>query len=254
MELKRGGGVKFLMDTDWLFQGIIDSEQKQYVLLDYFKKMNKFFEEMKLYPMFIELSLHLGNIQTLITQNKILFTNKKFYSNDDELLLSDLLVRDIPVLATEEVDEYHKILKLSYNQFLEYFNFAKSLWSVVYESMDIIIRKNKKNLESKRGFFYFQTNDKLYIWGYTIKKVYKTENQTRTHLDLIFEGDKKDLTIDEIIATNSKTYEVKNEKTCPIFEVRCSEEFPLYETLLPIFKRKIISYINKENGVPQKKN
>jgi hypothetical protein len=185
----------------------------------------------------------------LITQNKILFTEKKFYSNDDELLLSDLLVKDIPVLATEEVDEYHKILKLSYNQFLEYFNFAKSLWSVVYESMDIILRKNKKNLSSKRGFFYFQTNDKLYVWGYVIKKVYKTENQTRTHLDLIFEGDRGELTIEEIIANNSKTYELKNEKDCPIFEVRCSEEFPLHETLLPIFKRKIMAYINKENGI-----
>ena len=69
---KKRKKVDFIMDTDWLFNGILDAEQKQYVLLDYFQKLNKYFDEMKIYPMFIELSLHLGNIQTLINSNKSL--------------------------------------------------------------------------------------------------------------------------------------------------------------------------------------
>lgn len=236
----------FIMDTDWLFNGILDAEQKQYVLLDYFQKLNKYFEEMKIYPMFIELSLHLGNIQTLINSDKILYTEKKFTTNDDELLLSDLKVKDIPVLATEEVDEYKKILKNSQPQLFDYFNFAKSLWSVVYESINIKVRKNKSNIKSKVGFFYYLNDDEvLYIWQYTTKKVYKVENQTKTHLKQIFEGDKGDLTVEEIISTFSKTYEKNGEKSCPIIEVKCSNIFPLKETLLPIFKRKILSYINQ---------
>ena len=111
MEKKRKNKkVEFLMDTDWLFDGILDAEQKQYVLLDYFQKLNKHLERMEVYPMFIELSLHLGNIQTLINQNKILYTEKKFLTNDDELLLTDLKVKDIPVLTEEEIVEYHQIL------------------------------------------------------------------------------------------------------------------------------------------------
>ena len=100
----------FIMDTDWLFQGIIDAEQKQYILLDYFQKLNKDFDEMKIYPMFIELSLHLGNMQTLLTQDKILYTEKKFTTPDDELLLSDLKLKEIPVLTDEEVDQLCKII------------------------------------------------------------------------------------------------------------------------------------------------
>ena len=42
------------MDTDWLFQGIIDAEQKEYVLLNYFLKLNQNLEEILMYPMFIE--------------------------------------------------------------------------------------------------------------------------------------------------------------------------------------------------------
>ena len=91
---------KFIMDTDWLFDGILDAEQKQYVLLDYFQKMNKHLERMEVYPMFIELSLHLGNIQTLLTQNKILYVDKKLTSTDDELVLNDLKVKDCVLIST----------------------------------------------------------------------------------------------------------------------------------------------------------
>lgn len=240
--------IDFIMDTDWLFNGILDAEQKQYVLLDYFQKLNKYFEEMKIYPMFIELSLHLGNVQTLINSDKILYTDKKFTSNDDELLLSDLKLKDIPVLATEEVEEYKKILKNSQPQLYDYFNFAKSLWSVVYESIDIKVRKNKINIKSKVGFFYYQNDEVLYIWQYTTKKVYKVENQTKTHLKQIYEGERGVLTIEEIISKFSKTYENKGEKLCPIIEIVCSNVFPLQETLLPISKRKIVSYINQTKG------
>lgn len=236
----------FIMDTDWLFHGVLDAEQKQYVLLNYFQKLNKYFEEMKIYPMFIELSLHLGNIQTLINSNKILYTEKKFSTNDDELLLSDLKVKDIPVLATEEVDEYKKILKNSQPQLYDYFNFAKSLWTVVYESIDLKVKKNRSNIKSKSGFFYYKNDDVLYIWQYTTKKVYKTNNQTKTHLKQIYKGEEKELTVEKIISMFSKTYDKNNEKTYPIFEVSCSNMFPLKETLLPIFKRKILSYINQQ--------
>jgi len=237
----------FIMDTDWLFNGILDAEQKQYVLLDYFQKLNKYFEEMKIYPMFIELSLHLGNIQTLINTNKILYTEKKFTTNDDELLLSDLKVKDIPVLATEEVEEYKKILKNSQSQLYDYFNFAKSLWSVVYESIDIKVRKNKSNIKSKSGFFYYQNDDEvLHIWMYTTKKVYRVENQTKTHLKEIYVGEMGDLTVEGIISKFSKTYEKNNETKYPVFRVTCSNIFPLKETLLPIFKRKILAFINQQ--------
>ena len=244
-------GVNFIMDTDWLFNGILDAEQKQYVLLDYFQKLNKYFEEMKIYPMFIELSLHLGNVQTLINSNKILYTDKKFTTNDDELLMSDLKVKDIPVLATEELEEYKKILKNAHVQLFDYFNFAKSLWSIVYESIDVKIKKNKGNIKSKSGFFYYNSKDDLYVWQYTTKKVYKTEGQTKTHLKLIFKGSQEDLTIDEILSKFSKTYESKNEKLNPVFEVTCSDMFPLKETLIPIFKRKILAYVN-QTGIQKK--
>ena len=234
------------MDTDWLFQGILDAEQKQYVLLDYFQKLNQHLERMEVYPMFIELSLHLGNIQTLINQNKILYTEKKFLTNDDELLFSDLKVKDIPVLTEEEVVEYHQILKNSQPQLHDYFQFAKSVWSVVYDSIDVIIKRNKTNLKSKSGFFYYVSDETVYIWKYTTTKVYKTKNQSRTTTKLIYEGPKNDLTIPEIISKFSKTYFDKGEDKYPLFEMVCKDIFPMEETLLPLFKRRVLAFISQQ--------
>jgi len=243
---RRNKKVKFIMDTDWLFEGILDAEQKQYVLLDYFQKMNKHLERMEVYPMFIELSLHLGNVQTLLNQDKILYTDRQLTSNDDELIFSDLKVKDIPVLDDDEVIEYRKILRYVQPQLHDYFNYAKSIWSIVYDSIDVIIKKNKTNLNSKSGFFYYKTETSLYIWKYTTKKVYKSNNQTKTTLSAIYYGEQLDLTMPEILSKFSKTYEKNKESDYPIFEVLCNDIFPLEETLVPIFKRKILSYINQQ--------
>jgi len=250
--MKQKNRNNFIMDTDWLFDGILDAEQKQYVLLDYFQKMNQYLERMEVYPMFIELSLHLGNMQTLLTQNKILYTDRKLTSNDDELVLSDLKVKDIPVLDDDEVIEYHKILKNSQPQLYDYFNFAKSIWSIVYDSIEVVVKKNKNNLQSKSGFFSYKTPEKVYIWLYTTKKVYKTKGQTKTSIKLIFEGEQNNLTIPQIISTFSKTYEKNNESYYPIFEVFCDDVFPLEQTLVPIFKRKILAYIHQSDKVVRK--
>jgi hypothetical protein len=194
----------------------------------------------------------LGNIQTLITQNKILYVDKKITSNDDELVLSDLKVKDIPVLDDEEVIEYQKILKNSQPQLHDYFNFAKSIWSIVYDSIDVVVKKNKNNVNNKSGFFSYKTPETTYVWQYTTRKIYKTNNQTKTSLKLVFKGQQDSLTIPEIISTFSKTYEKNNEMDYPIFEVFCSDIFPLEQTLVPIFKRKVLSYVNQNVKITRK--
>ena len=92
----------------------------------------------------------------------------------------------------------------------------------------------------------------MYVWQYTTKKVYKTKNQTKTSVKLIFKGNQDGLTIPEIISTFSKTYEKNGEVNYPIFEVFCSDIFPLKETLVPIFKRKILAYVNQNVKITRK--
>ena len=98
------------MNTDWMFEKPIDKEHKEYKLLSYFQKMGEKLDNLELYPSFIELSLHLANVQTLIKDRKIVYTNKRFLSVDDELLVKDLKIKDIPEMDDSEGEEFIKIL------------------------------------------------------------------------------------------------------------------------------------------------
>ena len=115
----------------------------------------------------------------------------------------------------------------------------------MYDAITVNLKKNKINIDSKMGFFYYQSKEKLYVWRYNVRKVKKEDTQSKTYLKIIHESEGLDLTPNEIILNFlSKDTKVKTHKY-PVFEVLSSEIFPLEETLIPIFKRKIMSYITQ---------
>lgn len=233
------------MDPKWVIEGIIDVEQKEYLLMAYFQKMNKYLEEIKLYPMFIELSIHLGNIQTLLTQSKLMISKKKFLSHDDELLMSDLEIVNIPEMSNTDLHELTKVLQHIQPKLFDYFNIVKAVWTLVYDSITITIKRNKNNMLSKHGFFYYKVDKMIYVWRYDIRKVNKIHNQAKTHVNLVYSGDGEDLTIIQILSKFSKTYKERQEKNYPIFEIKSTQNFPIDETLMPVAKRKIVGLINQ---------
>jgi hypothetical protein len=60
---------------------------------------------------------------------------------------------------------------------------------------------------------------------------------------LIYENTPEDVTLSSIIETNSSFVKTKNYKTLPVFEMQCSQDFPMEQTIVPIMKRKIMAYI-----------
>jgi hypothetical protein len=84
------------MKTDWLFQEPIDLEHKQYVLLDYLQKLDKNLNNLKLYPQFQEISLHLASINLLIEKGQYLTLGRQLKDPDDEILISDLIPVNCP--------------------------------------------------------------------------------------------------------------------------------------------------------------
>ncbi len=232
------------MDTDWMFEKPIDSEHKEYKLLSYFQRMGEKLDNMELYPGFIELSLHLANIQTLIRDKKIIYTNKKFNSVDDELLVKDLKIKSVPEMSTEEYEEFTKILQYTAPRMTEYFNIAKSVWTLVYDSIEAKYRKNKKEILSNKGFFFHldKRDNKYYVWEYEVSPAAKKSPENKTNVKLIYCDDKNKLTIPKIITTFSET---ENKTKLPVLEMISKGDFPIEETLLPLFKRKTIMLINQ---------
>jgi hypothetical protein len=223
----RKNKLKFVMDTDWIFDGVIDAEQKQYVLLGYFQKLNKQLEEMKVYPMFTEITLHLANVQNIIKNNKILYTDKKLTNYDDELTFIDLKTKDLPPLKVTELNELKTILQYSLSKLQDYFDIVKSIWTVVYDLIEIVSIFNEDNLTSKRGYFYTKSNQIIKIWEYNIRK-YKGYNTFNIEEKL------EDDLLKHIHSIDNKL---------PSFYLHCEKDIPMEETLIPLFKRKVMSYV-----------
>ena len=235
------------MNTDWMFEKPIDREHKEYRLLSYFQKMGEKLDKMELYPGFIELSLHLANVQTLIKDKKIIYTNKKFATVDDELLVKDLKVRDVPEMSEEEYQEFIQILSYSAPRMFEYFGIAKSVWELVFDSVNLKVRKNTKNILSLKGYFYHtdEKTKKWYIWEYEKKPAAKGSPENIMVVNLIYSDVKNDLTIPKIVSTFSR-WNVDGGTKMPVVEMLSKGDFPINETLLPLFKRKLISYIDQK--------
>lgn len=240
------------MNTDWMFEKPIDSEHKEYKLLSYFQKMGEKLDNMELYPGFIELALHLVNVQTLVKDKKIIYTNKKFATIDDELLVKDLKIKDIPEMSKNEYEEFIKILSYTTPRMIQYFNIAKSVWEIVFDKIYLVVKKNKENITNNSGFFYFidKKNKKIIVWEYEKKPAAKNSPESKVIVNQIYNDEKNNLTVNKIISTFSQ---LEDKKKLSVVEMVCNGDFPIEETLLPLFKRKLISHIDQKKFVDYKK-
>jgi hypothetical protein len=245
----------FKLNPEWMFKEPLDFEYNKYTLLDYIQKCEQNLDKFEIYPDFVELSLHLANIQSLNKENTLLLTDKKFESCDDEIMLRDLYPKKPRELSDEERNELLKTIEYSNYKLFDTFNFAKSIWDLVFDTVEISLKKNKDNLGSGMGycFHYGKKENKVYVWEYQIKRDRKQPNTNKTTIKLIYENSPEDITLSSIIEKNS-SFVKRNYKTFPVFEMRCNQEFPMEQTIVPIMKRKIMSYIFQTPNLNKIKN
>jgi len=238
------------LQTDWMFQEPIDFEHKKYVLLDFLKKCDQNLNDLKVYPTFIELSLHLANTQTLIKGDNILYIDKDLETPDDEIMLMDLKYKTKPGLNDQTEEEINKIIKYSAPKLFDYFNLAKSIWTMGFDSANITFLKNKTNLKTLKGFVYYQDkfNDIDYVWEFILRKILKDKEDLKIYFHPIYSGKTNELSLTQIIDNYRNLFSGLDEKQLsklPIVQATTTQNFPFDETLVPIFKRKLMSFITQ---------
>jgi hypothetical protein len=243
------------MKTDWLFQEPIDLEHKQLTLLGYLQKLDKNLNSFKLYPQFQEISLHLASINLLIEKGQILTLNRTLKDPDDEILISDLIPVDCPLLTKEEILEVYQVCKYSSTKLTDYFNHAKAIWDIVNDTVSIDPVQNKKNIEPKQGLFFIDYNDKTYLYEFLVKPIKKGNVETKCHIKKIAECGRKEFEeklkeVKKPLIKNLEDPEVHGNLI--LFTVNHNNNYPLKETLLPIAKRKIMNYMIQSKIIKHK--
>lgn len=220
------------LPLDWILQDPIDMEHKEYVLLDYISKVDKELEEFKLYPTFQELSLHLANLRSITEKLKRIELKVVPEEVDDEILVNNISYVNLTGFTNDELKEIVKISKDASGRMKDFFLIAKSIWSIVFDSV-LVIQKNKhfkiteKNY--KEGFLYFEYDNKKYFYKYNINKIDPKFDEKKCTFKLLNKGSEIDI-------------ESKLESSV-VFVANFDDEFPLEGCLLSIIKRKVINYI-----------
>ena len=148
-------------------------------------------------------------------------------------------------MTKDEYEEFIKILSYSAPRIYEYFGLAKSVWELVFDSVHLKVKKNTKNILENKGYFYFTNNETIYIWEYEKKPAAKGSPESKVITNLIYCDSKNNLTVPKII-TNFTQWTTEDVKKLPIIEMISRGDFPIEETLLPMFKRKLISYVSQK--------
>ena len=244
------------LDTNWLIQEPIDLEHKQYVMMDYITKVNKDFEEFKLYPSFQELTLHVANTNRVKEHLQYITLNRYPEDIDDEILLDDLSYNKI-ASTKEDIKEISRIADYARDKFSELFLIGKSIWTILYDNVTIKVIYNGDSIVTNkpgRGLFYIVYKEELYIYQYHLRKIKKTANENKCDIIKIYQGEVIDVeNIDELISIIKQNHNFKSgpnlsayekiDNILPIFRVRYEQEFPLEGSILSIAKRKIMNYI-----------
>ena len=227
----------FKMGPEWIYTQPIDLEHKQYVLMDFLKHCDKKIDKFEVYPTYTELSIHLANLQSISGEFKTLYFEKKLFNVDDEILISDLKFKPVPIIDEKDYDEFTEIVKYSGQKVLDYFNMMKAVWNIVYDSISLKIIKNEKNIHELTGYFYsdFQTGRK--VWKYQIERKERITIDTKMNVILLKQTE------------DNFVFDFDIEKKLPIFELKAVYDFPLEYSILPAFKRKILNYIIQKNTI-----
>lgn len=234
--------IKFILPPDWFLKDPIDFEHKEYVLNSFLMKVEDALSRGEIYPYFTEISLHLASIGSYLKNSKFVVVKKEFESYDDEVMLYELKSkRTRKKLSDEQEKEIHHILVSAHEKMLQYFAICRGIWDLSFESTSIKLRKNKKNLDTLKSYTVYQDlfNKEVYVWECMLSKISEKKSDTKMSFKLIYKGNDKKFS--EVIEQNSTSKDI----TYPIFEAFSTQNLPLEQTLLPLFKRKVQSYFTQ---------
>lgn len=240
------------MDLDWIIKEPIDSEYKQYQLLGYLQKIDEKFDKFQIYPSFKELSLHLANIKSILSDGTHIELKKEITEFDEEIILGDLEFIRIPRIKEEDLPEFQNSVRFAEKKITEYFLIGKSLWSLINDTVEIKNVIYKSNLRENFGFIVIDHDNLKFIYQYEIKLLRHGVKEKDIFLENIYIGDGIDIQgiiVENAIFENYKFKSRFDEVNLPIFEVGATQKFDFEHSIKPLVKRKVISYINQNTRV-----
>ena len=233
----------FTLESDWLLQQPIDYEHKTYVLLSYLKKCEDSFGRGELYPGMIEISFHLANAMALNKKNNLLTLEQILLRGDDEIITGFLKPKPLPKLNVEDNLNLIKIGNFYLQKMLEYFTTGKMMWEFVFDSTHLEFGDDGP---ATNGYLFYRDhfNKKTHVWEYSIETPISVIISNNVNLEPIYTSNRIIKDINRIIKKHGT---IPPSKKISVIEGFSEQNFPLKETLVPMFRRKLTTYLYQSN-------
>ena len=216
------------LDLDWMINGLLDYEYKQYQLLGYLQKIENEFNKLILYPHYTELINHYYELKSYKEINKNNHQINHYKPNTTEKIEIDF-------------NYINKLVNFSLYHIKETLLIGKDIFDEVNKCVDIN-ELGLLKLNSKKGFYIVKYNS-INIYEYELSQFFNEDGNKilKTRLIRSYPEDvSKLITIKDIkedLINSTKLIRPS------VFLVDTPFEYPVTETLLPIIKRKIIKQL-----------
>jgi len=221
------------LDKNWFSEGWIDFEYKQYILLDYLKQSEKFYQENKIYPFlsdlldrYNELVDYKNNLNSIEESfpKKIIGINLKSKS----FIYKRRTKREMPSL-----DVIQEIVDFSISEMQKVINRGKDLYrkledGIVFQSVGTIPNNREE------GYILVRCQKKVHAYRYRFSMV-----ESRNHLSVFpvrtFTSTLTNTPGKIKERLKSRYQDILNPA---VYYVDINTDAPLEETLMPIIKRR----------------
>jgi hypothetical protein len=228
------------LNDDWMTEGTLDIEYKQYELLAYLQKVEKKFDDLKLYPYFSDIMSHYKGFITY-KKNKITLRDafpKKLVDinlSDTKLKFEDL-VEDATYMT--QIDQ---LVDFSLVELRKKISLGKFIYDEVERCVDVL-EMGVVQFNSDKGFFIIH-DDTIDVYEYELSQLLNTQSSNFLRTKLI-RSYPKGLHI-SYESIRMDLVEGSPFKTPSTFIIDSAIKYPVEETLLPITKRLLVKKLSQ---------
>ena len=235
--------MKTLSQT-WFADGFIDFELKKYTLLAYLQEVNRYFNEVKLYPQLGDLIFHYNNLVAFRE-------NKKYLQEQFPKRLTGMQLEKLQLLYEQMIEddelmqELESIIHFSIAEIKSTISNGTEIYELVEQSIQIQ-PVGLIPLQTNEGYLFLRSTQSknTNVYQYRLSIFERHDEQYRT-LKTTFITSRTNNFINSYEQIKSELIRNKTELPNPaVYSIETTLSYPVDETLLPVAKRSFVKFLS----------
>ena len=234
------------LSPNWITEGLMDAEYKQYVLMAYLQHVSSQFHKVELYPSMADLVFHYNNLLEVKKNHQLIQEQfpKELTKADFENLKLEYkkLIDDNDFMAV-----LNEVIDYSLPRLRQYLEEGKEIYQLIENNLEIQ-PVGLQSLNTDEGYLLLipQPGKTVQIYQYACT-IYTQPKETFRAINTTFLEEQKlsyANNIEQVKISIHRTYQTFGMPAT--FSIEAKIAAPLQPTLLPIVKRSFMRYLYKK--------